>query len=197
VRILLVDDHPLFRQALAVTIGELNPDAVIEEFETVQAVTGALEADATGALVLLDLQLPDNTGMLGLVKLKSRFADLPVVIVSGTDDAETVATAEACAAAGFIPKTANRRTLCAALTALLAGQRWFPEAEAARAPAQLSAVQMRVLDGIKRGLMNKQIAWELGLSEHTIKYHLAGIFRKLGCQSRAHLVSIVAERPGG
>jgi DNA-binding NarL/FixJ family response regulator len=195
-RILLVDDHPLFREALAATLADLCgcAEASISQCGSIAEAVTHIEAAPSDLLVLLDLQLPDNTGMIGLVELKARFPQLAIAIVSGTEDETTVARARACAASGYIPKSSPRRTLAAALQALLAGQPWFP-AHAETAGSRLSGVQMQILNGIKRGLMNKQIAYELGLSEHTIKYHLTGIFRRLGCHTRAQLVSCVIDQP--
>jgi DNA-binding NarL/FixJ family response regulator len=192
-RVLLVDDHPLFREALAVTVHQLRPTAQVEQFDTVEQVTAAMSEDCADALILLDLQLADAAGMLGLVDLRVRFPALRVVIVSGRDDPQTVANAAACGASGYIPKTAPPASLAAALSAVMSGKTWFPATAGSSRADRLSAIQMRILDGIKRGMMNKQIAYEVGLSEHSIKYHLTGIFRKLGCQTRSQLVAAVSE----
>ncbi|MBC2665510.1 response regulator transcription factor [Novosphingobium flavum] len=195
-RILLVDDHPMFREALAATVEGLDALAVVEQFDTLQQLYDGLGEGGAGTLVLLDLQLADATGMVGLIGLKARYTELAVAIVSGRDDEHAVATALACGAAGYIPKSASPATLSAALRTLLGGHDWFPPGSQDKDDSErLSPIQMRILDGVKRGKMNKQIAWEVGLSEHSIKYHLTGIFRKLGCQTRAQLLAVVAEVP--
>jgi len=194
-RVLLVDDHPLFRAALAATVERVGYTASIEQCETIADLRARLDADPAATLVLLDLNLPDSTGIAGLLAIKARYPDLPVAIVSATDDGETVQTAQACGAAGFVSKAAGIDDLSAAIAALLAGESWF-----AGAPGEtrdtLTPTQARILDGVHRGLMNKQIAWELGLSEATVKYHLTGLFRKLGVQTRAQLLALARDRSG-
>lgn len=193
-RVLLVDDHPLFRQALAATVGQINPAIEVEQFETLGSVREALANAPAAALILLDLTLPDSQGISGLLSLKAHFPDVPVAIVSALDDAETVQTAGACGAAGFIAKSAGIEELSAAIEALLGGEAWFVESGPLETRRPLTGTQARILDGIHRGLMNKQIAFELGLSEATIKYHLTTIFRIMGVQTRAQLLA--AARPG-
>jgi len=192
-RVLLVDDHPLFRQALAATVRQINPDMAIEQVDTLGEAKTALLADAEDTLVLLDLKLPDSHGISGLLGLKAYAPQATVAIVSATDDRETVQTAMACGAAGFISKAVGVEELTAAIETLFAGENWFVEhdPEAARDP--LTPAQARILEGVHRGLMNKQIAFEMGLSEATVKYHLTGIFRKLGVQTRAQLLTLARD----
>lgn len=192
-RVLLVDDHPLFRQALAATVGQINPGIAITQFDTLGEARRALSVDERDALVLLDLKLPDSNGIAGLLGLKAHAPAVTVAIVSATDDRETVLTAQACGAAGFISKAAGMEELSAALESLFAGEPWFvpPEGDAQREP--LTPAQARILDGVHRGLMNKQIAFEMGLSEATVKYHLTGIFRKMGVQTRAQLLALARD----
>ena len=191
-RVLLVDDHPLFRQALATTARQIRADIRIDEFDTLADARTALDPADT-ALVLLDLKLPDAQGVSGLLAIKAHAPDALVAIVSATDDTDTVLTVQACGAVGFISKAAGVEELCAALDTLLAGEIWFPETEAARGRDALTPAQARVLDGVHRGLMNKQIAWEMGLTEATVKYHLTGIFRKLGVQTRQQLLTLARD----
>jgi len=193
-RVLLVDDHPLFRQALAATIDTVGSGMHVEQFDTLAAVRAALEADAGVALLLLDLKLPDSQGVSGLLSLQARFPHLPIAIVSATDDAETVQTAIACGAAGFIPKASGLPDLAGAVAALLRGEAWFPDRGRDDARGALTPTQARILDGLHRGLMNKQIAFELGLTEATVKYHLTGLFRKLGVQTRSQLTALARDR---
>ena len=193
-RVLLIDDHPLFRQALAATIAQIAGQIAIAQCESLADARADMAAGAPCALILLDLKLPDSQGMGGLLSLKAEHPDVPVAIVSASDDAETVQTALACGAAGFVSKAAGVEELSAAVEALLAGETWYPDFtdESSRTP--LTATQARVLDGVHRGLMNKQIAFELGLSEATVKYHLTGLFRTYGVQTRAQLLAMARER---
>ena len=179
-RVLLVDDHPLFRQAPAATVSQIGVDVQIEQSDTMATLRERLAADSTDALVLLDLNLPDSAGIGGLLAIKAHYPNLAVAIVSAMDDAETVATPQVCGAAGFISKAAGIEQLSAAVLALIGGETWFSEADHREARNGLTHTQARILDGVHRGLMNKQIAYELGLSEATVKYHLTGLFRKMG-----------------
>ena len=188
-RILLVDDHPLFRQALAATVSQSRSGMVIEQHETVAAVRESLAKDDSPALVLLDLKLSDSSGVSGLLSLKARFPDVPVAVVSATDDPETIHTAIACGAAGFISKSAGIEELTAAVETLAQGHTWCPDVPGEGEASPLSNTQARILDGVHRGLMNKQIAWELGLSEATVKYHLTHIYRRMGVITRAQLIA--------
>ena len=192
-RVLLVDDHPLFRQALAATVRQIDPQIAIAQFETLAEARRAIAADTQDTLVLLDLKLPDSHGIAGLLGLKAQATDLMVAIVSASDDRDTVLTAQACGAAGFISKAAGVEELSAALESLFAGETWFlpPEGDGLREP--LTPAQARIVEAVHRGLMNKQIAYEMGLSEATVKYHLTGIFRKLGVQTRAQLLALARD----
>ncbi|NKJ42314.1 response regulator transcription factor [Novosphingobium sp. SG720] len=192
-RVLLVDDHPLFRQALAATVMQIAPGLEIEQYDTLGAARQALSPDDRDVLVLLDLKLPDSQGVAGLLGLKAHAPAATVAIVSATDDAETVLTARACGAAGFLSKAAGVEELSAALESLFAGEAWFVSLDSDAARDPLTPTQGRILDGVQRGLMNKQIAYELGLTEATIKYHLTGLFRKFGVQTRAQLLAAMRD----
>ena len=192
-RVLLVDDHPLFRQALAATVRQINPDIAIEQVDTLGEARKALAEDADDTLVLLDLKLPDSHGISGLLGLKAYAPGVKVAIVSASDDRETVQTALACGAAGFISKAVGVEELTAASEPLFAGESWFVEHDPETVRDPLTPAQARILEGVHRGLMNKQIAFEMGLSEATIKYHLTGIFRKLGVQTRAQLLTLARD----
>lgn len=192
-RVLLVDDHPLFRQALAATVAQIAPGLGIEQYDTLAAARRALDGDGRKALVLLDLKLPDSQGVTGLLGLKAHAPAASVAIVSATDDAETVLTARACGAAGFVSKAAGVEELSAALESLFAGEPWFVSLDHDTAREPLTPTQGRILDGVQRGLMNKQIAYELALTEATIKYHLTGLFRRFGVQTRAQLLAAMRD----
>ncbi|MDG2533011.1 response regulator transcription factor [Sphingomonas sp. HITSZ_GF] len=192
-RVFLVDDHPLFRQALAETVHGIEGAIEVAEFETLAAVRSALAEDAEVALIMLDLKLPDSNGVTGLLSLKALFPQVPIAIVSAADDPETIKTAIACGAAGFVPKSADVEELSAAVETLLKGEQWFTKGTPLAAGTALTPAQAKVLDAVRRGLMNKQIAYELGISERTVKFHLHTVFRKLGAQTRAQLVALAVE----
>lgn len=184
----------MFRQGLAATVECAHANVVVEQFDTLGGVLGALESDSAVAFVLLDLQLPDSHGLAGLLTLKCQFPELPIAVISAKDDRETVGKIMACGAAGFISKAASVSELTAAVKALVEGRTWFPEAAPASDRAALTPMQIRIVRAIQSGLMNKQIAHELGISVPTVKYHLAGIFRKLGVQTRSQLSALARER---
>ncbi len=193
--VLLIDDHPLFRQALAATLAQIAGARTVLQFETLRDAKAALSDDAAVSLILLDLKLPDSAGIGGLLSLKAEYPDISVAIVSATDDPDTVQTTLACGAAGFISKSVGVDELSAAVESLLAGQNWFPDAMDEDAGVPLSETQTRILDGVHRGLMNKQIAFETQLSEATVKYHLTGLYRRFGVQTRAQLTAMSRDRP--
>jgi DNA-binding NarL/FixJ family response regulator len=193
--VLLIDDHPLFRQALAATLAQIAGARTVLQFETLRDAKAALSDDTAVSLILLDLKLPDSAGIGGLLSLKAEYPDISVAIVSATDDPDTVQTTLACGAAGFISKSVGVDELSAAVEALLAGQSWFPDAMDEDAGVPLSETQTRILDGVHRGLMNKQIAFETQLSEATVKYHLTGLYRRFGVQTRAQLTAMSRDRP--
>ena len=200
-RVLVADDHPLFRQALVVILSRVASGVSVEEHGTLGAMIEALEHDARADLIVLDLRLPDTNGFEGLVALRGRHPDVPVAVVSADEDLATVRHALDCGAVGFIPKSTGLKQLGEALATVLAGERWappqaehylgapFPEAGQALSPAQA-----RVWSCLQRGLMNKQIAFELGITEATVKSHLTGLFRRLGVHSRTQALLLARGR---
>lgn len=194
-RIIVADDHPLFRAALGSALARAAPGAVVEE---TPSLAGAREALARGPvdLLLLDLRLSDSEGFAGLAGVRSDFPTVPVVVVSASEDGVTIARALAFGAAGFIPKSATLAEMIEALTAIRAGDSWAPATAAAAAAvepmeariASLTPSQFRILIGLQQGRLNKQLAFDLGVTEATIKAHLTGVFRKLGVQNRTQAV---------
>ena len=193
-RILLVDDHPLFRQGVVATISHINAAIIVEQYDSLGGVRDALAHNNDAGLILLDLKLSDSAGVAGLLALKALYPQLPIAIVSANDDRETIQTVSACGAAGFVSKASSLSDLTSAMTALIEGRSWFPQFTPAQQFSGLTRTQARILEGVHRGLMYKQIAHELGLSEATIKYHLAGVFQKLGVQTRAQLMALALDR---
>lgn len=192
-RIVIADDHPLLREALRAAVLRAVPDVELEECASLAAVQGVLRAGAAVDLVLLDLKMPDCEGFAGLLALRAEFPAAPVAIVSATEDAETIRRAMAFGAAGFIPKSTPLAEMVSALTAILDGDAWIPRhveapAAAENAFAALTPAQLRILVGLQRGRLNKQIAFEMGVTEATIKAHMTAIFRKLGVQNRTQAV---------
>lgn len=203
--VLLVDDHPLFRTALSTAVRRVRPDARIVEAPTLADAAARLRDDPGISLVLLDLRMPDCEGFTGLLTLRAEHPAVPVVVVSASEDGETVRRALSFGASGFIPKSASLETMSEALETVLTGEVWAPPVctpdndhgtserdGASERIASLTPAQLRILVGLRRGRLNKQIAYEMGVSEATVKAHMTAIFRKLGVLNRTQAV-IAAE----
>jgi DNA-binding NarL/FixJ family response regulator len=189
-RVILVDDHPLFRQALAATVKHIDKAIEVEQYDSLAAVKAALAERPRPDLILLDLNLGDSSGMVGLPALKGAYPDVPIAIVSANDDPEMINNAVICGAAGYISKAVSVSELTAAIQALLDGGEWFDQEIPVSAAETLTPTQSRILEGVQRGQMNKQIAYEVGVCEATVKYHLTNIFRRMGVQTRAQLLAL-------
>ena len=202
-RFLVADDHPLFRDALRHTVMATYPDATIEEAGTLDDVAAKLAAGADTDLVLLDLGMPGMRGFSGLVYLRAQFPEVPIVIVSGSEEPSVVRQAVAIGATGFIPKSLGVEAIRGALQTVLSGGVWLPPntapapqdetADLVRRMSTLTPQQMRVLMMLTEGLLNKQIAFALGVSEATVKAHVSAILQKLGVDSRTQAVIAAAK----
>ena len=203
--LLIADDHPLIREALRGVALRLLPDATIREADGVEALHAMVNADPDADLLLLDLNMPGAQGFSALVHLRAIHPQLQVVMVSGREEPETMRRALDHGAMGFIPKSSDAATLATALQQVLDGERWVPEsvlsapptADAERAIAarvrELTAQQFRVLQMLGSGLLNKQIGYELGVTEATIKAHMSAILRKLGASNRTQAVLLAGK----
>ncbi len=195
--VLIVDDHPLFRDALETALERAFPDrAQVVHAGSLQAALGCL-AMSTPHLILLDLNLGDASGFEGLSRLRAAAPDVPVYVVSATETPSAYGRARALGAGGYLPKSLPLADLSAALATALDGGEWFPESrdsagkhDGAERVASLTPAQRRVLAGLSDGLLNKQIAFEMGISEATVKAHMTAIFRKLGANNRTQALLI-------
>ena len=198
--ILIADDHPLFREALRGAVQRILPDASLCEADSVDALYGLVEANPDADLLLMDLNMPGAHGFSALVRLRALHPQLPVVVVSAREEPAVMRRALDHGALGFIPKSADSETIGIAVGQVLDGERWAPAA-AASAPAmdrdeeavarrlrELTPQQFRVLQMLGEGRLNKQIAWDLGVSEATIKAHVTAVLRKLGVNNRTQAV---------
>jgi len=195
-RIIIADDHPLFRTALSHAVGKVWPDAVVIEAGSAGAARQAL-AESADAL-LLDLHMEDSHGLTVLMDLRQDFPALPIVIVSASEEPRVYAAASQLGAAAFIPKSASLDEMREALAAVREGDNWFPESDAGADDdlakmASLTPAQRRILGQMRAGLLNKQIAYELDISEATVKAHITAIFRKLGVVSRTQAVLLATK----
>ncbi|WP_395448156.1 response regulator [Aminobacter sp. UC22_36] len=207
-KFVIADDHPLFRGALKQAIAGLaDVSSVLEagDFESVKAIVAANE-DID--IVLLDLSMPGASGLSGLISLRGIHATVPVVIVSAHDDPETIRRALELGASGFISKSASMENIRSAIEAVLSGEISAPgdiDLGVERDPEisdlikrlqSLTPQQTRVLGMLAEGLLNKQIAYELGVSEATIKAHVSAILQKLGVDSRTQAVILLSKIGG-
>jgi DNA-binding NarL/FixJ family response regulator len=207
-RVIIVDDHPLFRDALKQTLTSAFLGIVIAEAGTLEAVSDTLASDRDFDLVLLDLKMPGVQGFSGLVFLRAQYPAVPIVVISASEEPHIIRRALDLGASGYIPKSASAETMRRALAVLLDGGIWTPEIAAvetspdseadrlARRLATLTPQQVRVLMMLREGLLNKQIAHQLGVSEATIKAHVSAILQKLDVDSRTQAV-IAASRIDG
>ncbi len=197
--IIIADDHPLFRNALYQAVHMAVSNANLLESDSISALLQLLEQTPEVDLLLLDLKMPGANGFSGLTHLRGIYPDLPVVIVSASEDESVIKKAITYGAVGFIPKSSPMKQLVDALNQVLNGDPWFPEgidinsaeehgAEIASKLATLTPQQYRVLVMLSEGLLNKQIAFELNVSEATVKAHVTAIFRKLGVSNRTQAV---------
>lgn len=197
--ILIADDHPLFRVALAQALRGIMAAATVLEAATLQQARQQLELHADIDLVLLDLHLPDSHGLMGLAALRNEYAHVAVVMISAHDDPQVIRRALAFGAAGYIPKRVGLDELTEALGTVLDCREWVPgelrsavartqvhphDAHLAQRLGSLTTQQFKVLRQVAEGRLNKQIADSLGVQERTIKAHLSAIFEKLGVRNR-------------
>ncbi len=199
-RIVIVDDHPLFRGALNQALRAALQDVEILEAGSLEELTVALASDKAVDLILLDLSMPGVHGLSGLLLLRTQHPEIPVVIVSANEDADTIRRALGFGALGFVPKSQPVENIRSAVRKVLEGEVWTPpdidisgpgDKETGELVGRLSTLtpqQVRVLMMLGEGLLNKQIAHRLSVSEATVKAHVSAILQKLGVDSRTQAV---------
>jgi DNA-binding NarL/FixJ family response regulator len=201
-RIVIVDDHPLFRAALRQTLSSGDPSIAVEEAGDLAGLSAALEADRECDLVLLDLNMPGVRGFSGLLLLRAQYPDVPVMIISAVEDGAVIRRAFELGAAGYLHKSVGPPEIRRAIETVLAGEVFVPETVDLAAEGEHTALmqrlatltpqQVRVLMMLSDGLMNKQIAYELSISEATVKAHVSAILQKLDVDSRTQAVIAAA-----
>ncbi|MEQ3660800.1 MAG: response regulator transcription factor [Glaciecola sp.] len=205
VNLLIADDHPLYRDALKGALGMAFSDLNILESGDLNATVKTLEENDVD-LLLLDLHMPGSSDLFGLLHIQKNFSDLPIAVVSGTEDTSLISKVVGVGAMGFIPKTASAQEISDAVNAMLEGDVWVPEAlrqqieqvdenfsVLAENVASLTPSQYKVLCYMRDGLLNKQIGYNLEIAEATVKAHVTAIFRKLGINNRTQAVLIASE----
>ncbi|MDP1696767.1 MAG: response regulator transcription factor [Xanthomonadaceae bacterium] len=198
--ILIADDHPLFREALRGAVQRLLPDATLIEADSAPSLLALADAHPDADLLLLDLNMPGAHGFSTLIHLRGSQPQLPIMVVSAREEPAIIRRALDHGASGFIPKSVDAVHMREAIAEVLAGGNWAPpqvsqahgidqeEAQIAQRVRELTPQQFRVLGMLSTGLLNKQIAYELHVSEATIKAHMTAILRKLGANNRTQAV---------
>lgn len=192
-RVVIADDHPLFRAALGEAVRRVRADVEIVQASSAGDARATLE-EKGGDLLLLDLHMEDSDGFAFLLSVKHAQPDLPVIVVSASDERDVVRRAALFGASGFISKAANLPDIVAGIAAVAHGDLHFPESgdddasEAENALASLTPAQVKVLIGVRDGRLNKQIAYDMGITEATVKAHMTAILRKLGVINRTQAV---------
>lgn len=202
-KIIIADDHPLFRQALSLMLKSSFVCSHLLEAETIPQLEEKLANVSDIDLILLDLDIPGANGFNTLSNLRHLYPEIGVVVISGFEDPDTIGKAMNIGAAGFIPKSTPVPEMIKAINEVIKGELWTPEGsynpddeilEQEDKLATLTPQQHKILLMFADGLLNKQIAYELGLSESTIKSHASTIFLKLGVKSRTQAVILLNER---
>ncbi|VEL96426.1 LuxR family two component transcriptional regulator [Alteromonas sp. 76-1] len=199
IRVLIADDHPLFRAAMCQALGDIVGPLILQA-STLNETLSQLEANPDIDLVFLDVKMPGNDGLIGLSEVRARFPDVLVVMVTAIEDTNLIRKALALGACGFIPKSASIECIAEAVERVIDGEQWLPESVAnlnddatetetktddfSVKLAMLTPHQLKVLRMVADGLLNKQIAYELDISESTVKQHVSAVLRKLNVINR-------------
>lgn len=202
----IADDHPLFRNALLEIINKHFEGATVSESSDLESTLASIESNPDIDLLLLDLHMPGSQDLFGLVTVREKFPSVPVMVISARDDVETISRSIGHGASGYIPKSAAPQTIFEAIQAVADGEKWVPEEarnrlrhidgeemNLASKVASLTPQQYRVLCFLREGWLNKQIGYEIGVTEATVKAHITAIFRKLGVTNRTQAVIMLSK----
>jgi DNA-binding NarL/FixJ family response regulator len=203
--IIVADDHPMFRSALKQSILSDHPECTITECESLESLKAQAKNNPDADLLVLDLNMPGANGFSSLIYIQNHYPTLPVIMISANDKLETIQQAKTFGALGYISKSANIETIREAINDVLDGDTFFPEElseltanhddellSLTKAVSELTPQQYNVLGMIKKGLLNKQIAYDLNITEATVKAHVTAIMRKLGVNNRTQAVMKVS-----
>lgn len=205
-RVLIADDHPMVRDAISVVVQRTFASAQLYEVESAEEAHEILVTPGDFDLVLLDLNIPGAGGFSTLAQIKSKHPAVPVMVVSGMEERSIVARALGHGAAAFVPKSGAWTALASALKHVVDGGKWVPEEYKGLTPSlsvdesnatakvrELTPQQFRIASRLARGLLNKQIAYELGIAESTVKVHMAAVFRRLEVRNRTQVAVLMQQ----
>jgi DNA-binding NarL/FixJ family response regulator len=199
-KFLIADDHPLYREALISALQPLFENVDIIQSDGLDSTLEALQQHSDFDLVLLDLNMPGCDSFYGLIRVSQDFPKVAVAVVSASDSVEVVCKVMNLGAKGFIPKSTPTIVIAEALKQIMNGKNWFPEdmqtdiedyvpaIDIAKLVGELTPKQFRVLRLLQNGLLNKQIAFDLSITEATVKAHISAIFRKFNVNTRTQAV---------
>lgn len=202
----VADDHPLFCNALLEVIKQHYPESIVGQSVDLDSTIRDLENNDEIDLLLLDLYMPGSQDLFGLITVREKYPGIPVAIISAVEEQSTISRAMGHGASGYIPKSCSPQIIHEAIHAVLNGNLWVPEEHSnhltpvstaekdlAAKIATLTPQQYRVLCYLREGWLNKQIGYELGVTEATIKAHITAIFRKLGTSNRTQAVIMLSK----
>lgn len=198
-RVLIADDHPLFREAMTQVVRLVDAHAACVEAATLEQALGLLDSDDGFDLILLDLGLPGVSGLSGVLAVRAQAAATPLIIVSAWEEAEVIRQATRLGVSGYLPKSWSRQAMATAIDKVLGGETSFPlftdesggeDGDLGERLDTLTPRQLMVLQLLGDGKANKQIAYELSISQETVKIHISAILRKLGVSSRSKAILI-------
>lgn len=197
-KILVVDDHALFREGVKMMLARLDPAVVLVEAGSVEGALSLAAGHDDFDLILLDLKLPGMRGEEGVRILRQRFPTSPIAVLSSVESAGVIGACMDNGAQAFIPKTASSETMIDILRKVLDGQSHCLNPAGGgdaglppRSPWKLTLRQIDVMNLVSHGMTNKEIARKLGISENTVRAHLAAIFQEMGVNSRTEVAAIV------
>lgn len=197
-RVVLADDHPLVRKAICEVASAAAPNIQVDEVDSLFTLMTYLKRNSETDLILLDLHLPDCSGVGGIRALREKFPAIPVVVISAMHDQQVISRSIELGASGFIPKSSSLTEIQGAITAVLQGAIWLPPRVSYMAPhpardmmKDLTPAQAKIVSFLERGLLNKQIAYEMGVTEYTVKAHMTAAFRKLGVSNRTQAMVVL------
>ena len=207
-RILIIDDHPIFRHAMVTILGKKFPDSQTLEANSLPEALELLEADAAFDLVMLDLNMPETCGLNGLLEIRNQHPNLPIVIISAETEKQNILQTISYGAVGFISKSSKIEEIATSVESIFEGNVCLPSEILRTSSARnrvkkenaisleqirsLTRKELAVLKYLTQGLANKVIAYELSISETTVKSHVSSILKKLGASTRVKVVASAA-----